>query len=325
MQYILVFCVSMIKKVITLILSLIVLVYLIFYGNIFEFELNKFQMSVFKDSVIIYLFLTGLCFLVGEISKNYSQVDKVWSIAPMIYVWFFTYHSDFNLRMMLMSILVTIWGIRLTYNFARKSGYSIYFWRGEEDYRWKILKERVPIFNIKIVWSIFNLLFICLYQMGLIFLFSLPVLAAWQGDSSALNIYDLIIAILMLSFIITESIADKQQFEFQSNKYKKIDNNESLTGDFKRGFLSNGLWSISRHPNFISEQLIWVTFYLFSISATGVYLNWSIIGCVLLIILFYNSANYTESISEKKYPDYKQYKKKVSMFLGFKKMNWKEN
>ena len=315
----------MIKKVITLILSLIVLVYLIFYGNIFEFELNKFQMSVFKNSVIIYLFLTGLCFLVGEISKNYSQVDKVWSIAPMIYVWFFTYHSDFNLRMMLMSILVTIWGIRLTYNFARKSGYSIYFWRGEEDYRWKILKERVPIFNIKIVWSIFNLLFICLYQMGLIFLFSLPVLAAWQGDSSALNIYDLIIAILMLSFIITESIADKQQFEFQSNKYKKIDNNESLTGDFKRGFLSNGLWSISRHPNFISEQLIWVTFYLFSISATGVYLNWSIIGCVLLIILFYNSANYTESISEKKYPDYKQYKKKVSMFLGFKKMNWKEN
>ena len=315
----------MIKKVITLILSLIVLVYLIFYGNIFEFELNKFQMSVFKDSVIIYLFLTGLCFLVGEISKNYSQVDKVWSIAPMIYVWFFTYHSDFNLRMMLMSILVTIWGIRLTYNFARKSGYSIYFWRGEEDYRWKILKERVPLFNIKIVWSIFNLLFICLYQMGLIFLFSLPVLAAWQGDSSAINIYDLIIAILMLSFIITESIADKQQFEFQSNKYKKIDNNESLTGDFKRGFLSNGLWSISRHPNFISEQLIWVTFYLFSISATGVYLNWSIIGCVLLIILFYNSANYTESISEKKYPDYKQYKKKVSMFLGFKKMNWKEN
>ena len=139
------------------------------------------------------------------------------------------------------------------------------------------------------------------------------------------NIYDLIIAILMLSFIITESIADKQQFEFQSNKYKKINNNENLTGDFKRGFLSKGLWSFSRHPNFISEQLIWISFYLFSISATGTYLNWSIIGCILLIILFYNSANYTESISEKKYPDYKQYKKKVSMFFGFKKMNWEEN
>ena len=78
MQYILVFCVSMIKKVITLILSLIVLVYLIFYGNIFEFELNKFQMSVFKDSVIIYLFLTGSCFLVGEISRNSFTNFKAW-------------------------------------------------------------------------------------------------------------------------------------------------------------------------------------------------------------------------------------------------------
>ena len=161
--------------------------------------------------------------------------------------------------------------------------------------------------------------------MGLIFLFSLPILAAWQGENSSLNIYDIVIAILMLTFIITESIADNQQFKFQSNKYKKIDSDETLTGDYKRGFLSNGLWSVSRHPNFVSEQLIWVTFYLFSISSTGVYLNWSIIGCVLLIILFYNSSNYTESISEKKYPDYKQYKKKVSMFLGFKKMNWKEN
>jgi len=73
----------MIKKVITLILSLVVLVYLIFYGNIFEFELNEFQMSIFKDSVIIYLILTGSCFFVGEISRNYSQVDKVWSIAPI--------------------------------------------------------------------------------------------------------------------------------------------------------------------------------------------------------------------------------------------------
>ena len=75
-----------------------------FLWKYFEFELNEFQMSIFKDSVIIYLILTGSCFFVGEVSRNYSQVDKVWSIAPIIYVWFFTYHSDYNLRMILMSI-----------------------------------------------------------------------------------------------------------------------------------------------------------------------------------------------------------------------------
>ena len=309
----------MIKKVIILLMSLIVLVSIIFYGNIFEFKLNEIQSSVFIESLIIYGILTIVCFLIGEISQNYSQVDKIWSIAPIIYVWFFTNNSGFNSRMVLMSILVTIWGIRLTYNFARKSGYSIYFWRGEEDYRWKILKERVPVFNIKIIWSLFNLLFICTYQMGLIFLFSLPILAAWQGQNSPIGISDVFISIAMLIFIITESIADNQQYNFQTTKYNLINNNKTLTGDFKKGFLTKGLWSISRHPNFISEQLIWVMFYLFSISSTGIYLNWSIIGCILLIILFYNSANYTESISEKKYPDYKNYQDSVPMFLGFKK------
>jgi steroid 5-alpha reductase family enzyme len=257
--------------------------------------------------------------VVGEISKNYSQVDKVWSIAPMIYVWFFTYNSDFNSRMVIMSILVTIWGIRLTYNFARKSGYSIYFWKGEEDYRWKILKERVPVFNIKIIWSLFNFLFICTYQMGLIFLFTLPILAAWQGQNSPIGITDVLISIGMLVFILIEAIADNQQYKFQTTKYELINNNKKLTGDFKKGFLTNGLWSISRHPNFASEQLIWITFYLFSITSTGIYFNWSITGCILLIILFYNSANYTESISEKKYSDYKNYKQNVPMFIGFVK------
>ena len=309
----------MIKKVVVLLLSLIFLVSIIFYGNVFEFKLNEIQSLVFKQSLFIYGILTIACFVVGEISKNYSQVDKVWSIAPIIYVWFFTYNSDFNSRMVIMSILVTVWGIRLTYNFARKSGYSIYFWKGEEDYRWKILKERVPVFDIKIIWSLFNLLFICTYQMGLIFLFTLPILAAWQGQNSPFEITDVLISISMLVFILIEAIADNQQYKFQTTKYELINNNKKLTGDFKKGFLTNGLWSISRHPNFASEQLIWITFYLFSITSTGIYVNWSITGCILLIILFYNSANYTESISEKKYSDYKNYKQNVPMFIGFMK------
>ena len=309
----------MIKKVIFLIFSLLLFVIFITYGDFFEFKLNEIQFDTLKKSLIIYTTLTLLCFIIGELSKNYSQVDKVWSIAPIIYVWFFTIHSEFNLRMVLMSILVTIWGIRLTYNFSRKSGYSIYFWKGEEDYRWKILKERVPVFNIKIIWSLFNFLFICTYQMGLIFLFTLPILAAWQGQNSPIGITDFLISIGMLVFILIEAIADNQQYKFQTTKYELINNNKKLTGDFKKGFLTNGLWSISRHPNFASEQLIWITFYLFSITSTGIYFNWSITGCILLIILFYNSANYTESISEKKYSDYKNYKQNVPMFIGFVK------
>ena len=159
--------------------------------------------------------------------------------------------------------------------------------------------------------------------MGLVFLTTLPILAAWQGIND-INIYDYIIAILMLFFIVIETVSDQQQYNFQTKKYAKIDSGEKLIGDYKRGFVSTGLWSISRHPNFISEQLIWIVFYLFSISATGYVFNWSIIGCVLLVILFYNSAQFSEGISAAKYPDYKIYQKNVPMFLGFWNSDWKK-
>ena len=97
-----------------------------------------------------------------------------------------------------------------------------------------------------------------------------------------------------------------------------------LKGDYKRGFVSSGLWSISRHPNFACEQLIWISFYLFSISATGKFLNWSIIGCALLVILFYNSAQFSEEISKEKYPEYADYQKNVPMFFGIWNSNWKK-
>ena len=73
--------------------------------------------------------------------------------------------------------------------------------------------------------------------MGLIFLFSLPILAAWQGQNTAFGITDIIISISMLIFILLEAIADNQQYKFQTSKYDLISNNSKLTGDFKKGFL----------------------------------------------------------------------------------------
>ena len=97
---------------------------------------------------------------------------------PIYVAWYVCFSAEFNTRTLIMSILVTIWGLRLTYNFSRKGGYSIYFWRGEEDYRWKEVRKSITLFRSNFNWTLFNLLFICFYQMGLIFLFTLPILAA---------------------------------------------------------------------------------------------------------------------------------------------------
>ena len=314
----------MAKKIIVTVCSLVLFVYIVFFGDFFNinFTENQFETLIFLFK--IYLAASIIAFVVSEIFQNYSQVDKLWSTIPIFYVWYFAIESGYDPRMVLMSIVATIWGIRLSYNFGRKGGYSIYFWKGEEDYRWKELKRIAPFLRPRLNWAIFNLFFICLYQMGLVFLTTLPILAAWQGATD-INFYDYVIAFLMLFFIIIETISDQQQYNFQTKKYKKIKSGEILTDDYRRGFVSSGLWSISRHPNFACEQLIWISFYLFSISATGKFLNWSIIGCVLLVILFYNSAQFSEQISSAKYPSYKTYQKNVPLFIGFWNSNWKKS
>jgi len=81
------------------------------------------------------------------------------------------------------------------------------------------------------------------------------------------------------------------------------------------GFLNKGLWSMSRHPNFFGEQAVWLSFFVFSIAASGRFVNVSIIGVMLLMLLFQSSADFSEEISAKKYPAYKEYQRTTPKFF----------
>ncbi|MCB0478016.1 MAG: DUF1295 domain-containing protein [Crocinitomicaceae bacterium] len=273
------------------------------------------QKDVLFHAMYIYVGLTAATFMLSEIVRNYSQVDKVWSIAPIVYAWYITYEGGFSDRGVIMSILVTIWGARLTYNFGRRGGYSWKFWTGEEDYRWEVLRNK-PMFKGKpVVWTLFNLFFISSYQMSLIFLFTLPILLSVDAVNPEINYVDIVACALMLFFIILETIADQQHYIFQTEKHRKIKAGEKLEGIYADGFLSKGLWGKMRHPNYLGEQMTWVSFYLFSTAATGQWINWSITGAALLIFLFNSSSDFSEEISASKYPNYKEYQKKVPRFV----------
>lgn len=308
---------------ITILLLIFTVIVLPIFSVYFGTPLNTLQVDVLWSTIYIVIGVVAYTFIVGELTNNNSQVDKLWSVVPIIYVWNMFYQAYqhthvINERMLLMSILVTLWGIRLTYNFARRGAYQWKFWAGEEDYRWEILRKR-PGFNNRFVWMIFDLFFICSYQNVLIFLFTLPILATLATNSTALGLADYLLAALYLGFIIIEYIADQQQFDFQTEKHRRINNNEVL-GEYEKGFVSTGLWSIVRHPNYASEQSIWVVFYFFSVIATGEWLNWSVVGCVLLIILFKGSSDFSEDISANKYPEYKKYQASVPRFIPFTKI-----
>jgi len=271
------------------------------------------QLSILWETAWGLGFVVLLTFVVGQITGNNSQVDKLWSIVPAPYAWYMTWKGGMDERMVLMSILVTIWAARLTYNFARRGGYSWKFWEGEEDYRWEVLRQR-PGFKNPIVWLLFNLFFICFYQNTLIFLFTLPVLSGLAENAAPVGLWDYLLAAVYVGLVIMEYIADQQQYDFQTEKYRRINAGEPL-GEYADGFVQTGLWSKMRHPNYFAEQSIWVVFYLFSVAATGEWLNWTLAGSVLLIILFKGSSDFSEEISAKKYPAYKEYQKKVGRFI----------
>ena len=276
----------MLRTIFFLIASLCGFVYITYSLEVFDISFTEAQMNALVTMTKLYLGSCLYCFVISEIAENYSQVDKFWSTIPIVYVWYFTLTSEMDSRMVVMAALVTIWGGRLTYNFARRGGFSIYFWKGEEDYRWVEVKK------------------------------SMPILAAWQGSDNPLYWADYLIAGITFLLIVFETISDQQQYDFQNEKYKKIELGQPLEGDYKKGFITSGLWAFSRHPNYTCEQLIWVMFYLFSVSATGQWINWSVIGCILLVILFYSSAKFSENITANKYPDYKKYQENTPMFIG---------
>lgn len=253
------------------------------------------------------------CFLAGQLTGNVSQVDKLWSIVPVLYTGLLAFQS-FSPRLLLMLLVTTLWGSRLTYNFWRRGGYSWPPWVGAEDYRWAYVRKW-PVLNTSVGWFLFNLLFISVYQHLLLLALALPALPALLADT-AVNTLDMAVTVTILVLILIETVADQQQEEFQNEKWRRIKNGEVLDHPYAAGFISWGLFSLSRHPNYFAEQLIWLFFYLFSTAATGQWINPSMIGSVLLILLFQGSTMLSESITSSKYPGYRQYQKQVSMFLA---------
>jgi steroid 5-alpha reductase family enzyme len=269
--------------------------------------------SLVKLYIVIMSATAFGCFLVSEITRNYSQVDKLWSIMPIVYS--ITALLNFpSQRLLLMSCLVIIWGLRLSYNFYRKGGYNIIPWKGEEDYRWKVMREN-PLLKGRLRFGLFNLLFISFYQHFLIMLFCTPLLMAAKYQNNPLSVLDIIASIFILGFILIEAVADNQRFRFHTLKIQPENTDTIYQSSLKQGFLSEGLWHFARHPNFISEQLIWISFYLFSVAASGRILNWTISGAVLLVLLFQGSTMMTEKLSSERYPGYSAYKDTTPKFF----------
>lgn len=278
------------------------------------------QLETLKILGIIAGISALYCFVVGEITRNNSQMDKLWSILPIVYLWVVAVRGGMTPRLITMAGLATLWGLRLTYNFARKGAYSLKFWTGEEDYRWAVLRTRKE-FRPRWKWALFDLFFISIYQNVLVLIITLPAVIS-MGSTNPFGMKDWIASFLVLFFLVFEAVADEQQWTFQNRKKSMLGSGKQLNqlpSPYDRGFNTTGLWNRSRHPNYFGEQGVWASMYLFSVGAGVNVFNWSIVGALLLILLFIGSSAFAEEISSGKYPEYAEYKNKVSKFFPGKR------
>ena len=264
------------------------------------------------------LFVIVLCgagfavcsFVFGVFTGDYSWVDRLWSTLPVAFVWFYVWRGGFSPALCVSAAITTIWGARLTFNFARKGGYS-----GVEDYRWNILKKRIAN---PFLWQMFNLLFISFFQIGLFVLFTYPVYSMTLFAPEKIPALFWPFTVLALAFICVETTADQQQWKFHAAKKAAAAGKtypEKYTGDVKQGFLSGGLFAFSRHPNYFGELGTWWSVWLMALSLCGGIARTGCFGPLALTALFIGSTIFTESLTAPKYPDYKNYQSRVSPII----------
>jgi steroid 5-alpha reductase family enzyme len=268
-------------------------------------------MTPLQVSQAILIGCITVAFLLGLLTRNYSQVDRLWSVLPPVFalVWMPGFRE--NPRYLIAAGLVIAWGIRLTANFAVKGGYAFNLKKGfyEEDYRWPVIKKKIPN---RVAFELFNLLFISGFQLTLIYFFTLP-LYDLGSVTAPLARTDLVLFGLMAALLGLETIADLQQLAYYRRRGRP-----ELESDprVQLGFNTYGLWRFSRHPNYVCELGQWIVLYLALYAASGRH-HPSGLGAVVLVLLFIGSTRMAEDITGSKYPAYARWKRATPAWLPF--------
>ncbi len=177
---------------------------------------------------------TVFVFFCSVLFNNASVYDPYWSVQPIVIVWALAIgRGNWNINAVLMLLVVSFWGIRLTANWA-------YTFHGldHQDWRYTMLQEKTGAF-----YPVVNFIGIHMVPTLVVYLCVLP--AAWllQGNYQSLTATGVIGYLLSLAAASWQGVADIQMHRFRKSGAK--------------GFIRTGLWKYSRHPNYLGEILMW--------------------------------------------------------------------
>jgi len=136
-----------------------------------------------------------------------------------------------------------------------------------------------------------------------------PVLLLITSDQTIFSIVSLAGLLIWMFGLCVEAIADLQKYHFTSdpaNTDKWID---------------EGIWKLSRHPNYFGEICVWVGIYLLAVSSLS---NWQVVVAIVSplfitsLLLFVSGIPKLEQSADERWgksKDYQAYKRRTSLLV----------
>jgi steroid 5-alpha reductase family enzyme len=251
-------------------------------------------LHIYLHGFLVIMVMMTILWVASVLLKNVSIVDLFWGFGFVVtgIFYFLKTPGPFPGKILLM-VLVTLWGLRLSLYLA---------WRNigkGEDFRYKQFRQNYG--ENRYWWISFFQTF--LLQGILMWLISAPLLGAqFYGQNTSLTFFDYLGLLLWIIGFSFESIGDLQLAHFKANPANK------------GRVMNKGLWKYSRHPNYFGDAAVWWGFGLICISS-GSYLP--VLGSILmtaLIIKVSGVALLEKSLKDKK-PEYREYIEKTSAFI----------
>ena len=251
---------------------------------------------IVKNAVLLAYVIHWIAYIPAYMFQTEKFYDLTGSVTYLSVVWFVflsTYKSiSLNFGNLILVLLISIWTIRLgLFLFMRihKAG---------EDKRFRTIKTSASQFFMTFTISG---LWVTLCSMCALVAISSP-------EGLVMNALTYIGIILFIIGFGIEIIADNQKTAFRS-----IEAN-------KDSFITSGLWSKSRHPNYFGEVLLWFAIAVISFSSLeGLQLITLISPVFTYILLVYVSGvRMLEDMNDKKWADdekYKSYKENTPMLF----------
>jgi len=239
------------------------------------------------------LFMYGV-WLLSLVKKNASIVDVFWGLGFILIAWLTFSNANGNpARQLLLVLLTTIWGLRLSLHILVRN------WGKGEDRRYQAWREKHgENFGWVSLFTIFGTQALLLWVVSLV-----VQLGQLSQVPNQLMLWDFLGVLVWGVGFGFEAVADWQLARFKAdpkNKGKVMD---------------QGLWKYSRHPNYFGETLIW--WGMFFITFSTPYGYWAIISPVTITFLLLKVSGVTlleKDITERR-PEYREYMENTSAFI----------